>query len=72
MKGHIIALDAMGGDNAPDAIVAGGVAALRKYPDISLILAGPEAKLNGLISGAVSQRELRSFAFLCPSKTASV
>lgn len=57
MKGYVIALDAMGGDKAPDAIVAGGVAALRKYPDIALILAGPEAKLNGLISGAGDVRD---------------
>ena len=44
MKEHIIALDAMGGDNAPDAIVAGGIAALRAYPDIRLLLSGPEGR----------------------------
>ncbi|MGX8705629.1 MAG: phosphate acyltransferase PlsX [bacterium] len=57
MKGHIIALDAMGGDNAPEAIVAGGVAALRAFPDISLLLAGPEERLKGLLSGAEDVRE---------------
>jgi len=57
MKGYIIALDAMGGDNAPDAIVAGGLLALRKYPDIRLMLAGPEAKLNELLTGAEDVRD---------------
>ena len=52
MKEHIIALDAMGGDNAPDAIVAGGIAALRAYPDIRLLLSGPEGRLNELLKDA--------------------
>ena len=34
MTEYIIALDAMGGDNAPDAIVRGAIAALRKYADV--------------------------------------
>ncbi len=49
MSEYIIALDAMGGDNAPDAIVAGAVAALRRYGDIRILLAGPEARLNALL-----------------------
>ena len=57
MKGYIIALDAMGGDNAPDAIVSGGIMALRKYPDISLLLAGPEARLQQLLQGADDVRD---------------
>ena len=52
MKGYVIALDAMGGDNAPEAIVNGGIAALRAFPDLSLLLAGPEARLEGLLTGA--------------------
>ncbi|MBR1561370.1 MAG: phosphate acyltransferase PlsX [Clostridia bacterium] len=56
MKGHIIALDAMGGDNAPEAIVAGGIRALRQYPDISLLIAGPEDRLTALLSGAEDVR----------------
>ena len=49
MKPYVIALDAMGGDNAPGAIVAGGVAALKAFEDIRLLLAGPEAELNALL-----------------------
>ena len=52
MSEYIIALDAMGGDNAPDAIVAGAVAALRRYGDIRILLAGPEARLNALLEDA--------------------
>ena len=57
MKEYIIALDAMGGDNAPDAIVAGGIAALRAYPDIRLLLTGPEDRLNALLTDAADVRE---------------
>ena len=46
---HVIALDAMGGDNAPAAIIAGAVAALAN-PKITLMLVGQEdavqAELN--------------------------
>ena len=52
MKEYIIALDAMGGDQAPDAIVAGAVAALRQYPDIKILLAGPKDRLEALLTDA--------------------
>ena len=58
MSEYIIALDAMGGDQAPDAIVAGAVASLRRFSDIRVLLAGPEARLRGLLAdaGDVSDR----------------
>ncbi len=37
-----IALDAMGGDNFPWVLVKGGLAALREYPDVEVILVGDE------------------------------
>ena len=49
MSEYIIALDAMGGDQAPDAIVAGAVAALRRFADIRVLLAGPKARLEALL-----------------------
>ena len=52
MSEYVIALDAMGGDQAPDAIVAGAISALRRYPDIRILLSGPEARLRGLIQAA--------------------
>ncbi len=42
-----IAVDAMGGDHAPAAIVEGAVQALRDYPDIEeMILVGDEARVR--------------------------
>lgn len=52
MSEYIIALDAMGGDQAPDAIVAGAIAALRRYEDIRILLAGPKARLEALLAEA--------------------
>ncbi len=46
-----LALDAMGGDNAPAAIVAGGLAALAADPDIELQLVGREADIRAVLGG---------------------
>ena len=52
MSKYAIALDAMGGDRAPDAIVAGAVSALRRFEDIRILLAGPEERLKELLTDA--------------------
>ena len=57
MSEYTIALDAMGGDQAPDAVVAGAVAALRHYGDIRVLLAGPEKRLETLLAGAGDVRD---------------
>ena len=57
MSEYVIALDAMGGDQAPDAIVAGALSALRRYEDIRVLLAGPAARLEALLEGAVDVRD---------------
>jgi glycerol-3-phosphate acyltransferase PlsX len=41
-----IALDAMGGDSAPACTVAGACEALKKYPDIEIILVGDQARIE--------------------------
>ena len=41
-----IALDAMGGDSAPASTVAGAWEALKKYPDIEIVLVGDEARIE--------------------------
>lgn len=41
-----IAIDVFGGDNAPSAEIEGCVLALNEYKDISLLLAGDEAKIK--------------------------
>ena len=45
-----IFLDAMGGDNAPQAPVAGAIEALRKYPKLEITLAGDPAALTPLLT----------------------
>jgi glycerol-3-phosphate acyltransferase PlsX len=43
-----VAIDAMGGDNAPEAIVQGALRALGEDPDLELVLVGVPAELRGL------------------------
>ena len=52
MSRYRIALDAMGGDRAPDAIVAGAIRALKRFEDIDVLLAGSKDRLEGLIADA--------------------
>jgi phosphate acyltransferase len=46
-----IAIDAMGGDHAPDMNVEGAVQAAREWPDMQLILVGPSERLETLLQG---------------------
>ena len=48
-----IAVDAMGGDRAPEEIVAGALLAAREC-DAQIILTGDEARIRPLLSGAGS------------------
>ena len=57
MSEYTIALDAMGGDQAPDAIVAGAIAALRRFEDIRVILAGPQSRPEALLAEAGDVRD---------------
>ena len=52
MERYVIALDAMGGDHAPDATVKGAVQALRRFEDVSLILTGPKTRIEALLGDA--------------------
>mgnify|MGYP002732954821 CR=1 FL=1 len=51
-----IFLDAMGGDNAPQAPVEGAIEALRKHADLEVVLAGIPNKLAPLLAGAEDVR----------------
>lgn len=44
-----IALDAMGGDHAPNPIVAGAIQALEKDPELEVFLVGEESQLRKLV-----------------------
>ena len=50
MSRYKIALDAMGGDHAPDAIVRGAIRAMKKYADIDVLLAGPQVRIEALLA----------------------
>ncbi|MDF2927672.1 MAG: phosphate acyltransferase [Paenibacillaceae bacterium] len=45
-----IAIDAMGGDHAPGAVVEGAVAAAKEWKDTEIILVGDEAKITALLT----------------------
>ncbi|GIP36762.1 phosphate acyltransferase [Paenibacillus sp. J31TS4] len=45
-----IAIDAMGGDHAPDAVVAGALQAAAEWPDTELILVGHTDRLQPLLA----------------------
>ena len=45
-----ICLDAMGGDTAPQAPVAGAIEALRKFPQLEITLACDPAALTTLLT----------------------
>ncbi|WP_068774588.1 phosphate acyltransferase PlsX [Paenibacillus sp. FJAT-26967] len=45
-----IAIDAMGGDHAPGAVVEGAVAAAKEYKDVELTLVGDKARIEPLLT----------------------
>ena len=47
----VVALDAMGGDNAPGEMVKGAVDAVNANKDIKVILVGKEEAINAELSG---------------------
>ncbi len=51
-----IAVDAMGGDQAPEEVVAGAILAASTYPTASLTLYGDEARVRPLLQGRGSER----------------
>ena len=53
---HTIAIDAMGGDHAPDITVAGSIEALRTFEDIAIILVGQSEKIAPLVGAEYKDR----------------
>ena len=49
MQPLVIAVDAMGGDHAPDVVIAGAESARERYPDLSFLFYGDEAKVRPLL-----------------------
>lgn len=57
-----VAIDAMGGDNAPSQIVKGAVEAINEREDIQVILVGKEEAINAELSHYTYDRERLSIA----------
>jgi glycerol-3-phosphate acyltransferase PlsX len=55
MRRARIAVDAMGGDHAPDEIVAGALLAAREF-DAEILLIGDEVRVRSLLRGPVASR----------------
>lgn len=53
----IVALDAMGGDHAPDIVVQGAAIAMRRLPNTRFILFGDKARLDPLVARHKKLRE---------------
>lgn len=51
-----IALDAMGGDNAPDEIVKGALLAVEEYPAVTILLVGREEVLREKLGASIPSR----------------
>lgn len=52
-----VALDAMGGDNAPDEMIRGAIDAVNKDPGIHVCLVGQEEKINAFLASCSYNRE---------------
>lgn len=57
MEKIIIAVDAMGGDNAPGCVIEGVVAALKAFDDISIRLFGDSEIVNKALAGMAYDKE---------------
>ena len=58
-----VAVDAMGGDHAPEEVVAGSVDWARLNPDTDVLLVGDEPRIRPLLDGP-----LPANVKLCPGK----
>lgn len=54
----VIALDAMGGDNAPNMVVDGVARVAKQRPDVRFLLFGDEARLRPLVSAAANLNDV--------------
>jgi glycerol-3-phosphate acyltransferase PlsX len=56
-----IALDAMGGDHAPDPIVAGAVQAVAEDPELTVVLVGDQVRVEPLLPAGADRDRLELF-----------
>lgn len=56
-----VAIDGMGGDNAPNAVVEGCIEALKLYSDIHIYITGPEERMKALFEKNQYDKERVTF-----------
>ena len=54
-----IAVDAMGGDNAPSEICKGVIDACRSFNDIEIILTGDKSKIQSCLSNVNTNSQIK-------------
>ena len=67
MMETVIAVDAMGGDNAPDMTIAGADIVRKRYPDVRFLFYGDEKKLQPLLA---KYTELQPACDICHTEIA--
>ncbi|MEB3188697.1 MAG: phosphate acyltransferase PlsX [bacterium] len=65
-----VALDAMGGDHAPDELVRGACLALERQADLEVLLVGPGQRLEALITASAPSAEARARLSVCEATQA--
>ncbi|MBR0095761.1 MAG: hypothetical protein IJP88_01095, partial [Synergistaceae bacterium] len=55
-----IAIDAMGGDNAPKAVCLGAVEACKQFEDLNIILTGNKAQIDAELESANINNNIKS------------
>ena len=53
-KGFTLALDVMGGDDAPAMVLRGANIARQRHPDVHFLLVGARGKIEPTLSGSIS------------------
>ena len=60
MKKMTVALDAMGGDNAPHEIYKGAIDACKAFPDLEVVLTGDEERIRPHLEAVSSEVRARA------------
>lgn len=53
-----LALDAMGGDNAPNSVIGGALDALIRYPELEFLICGDEAQIQEIFNSEKKYKKL--------------
>ena len=68
MVNNTIAIDAMGGDNAPKSVIAGLAISSLRNPDVEYIVYGDEKKIAPLLKNRVNLKKVVKLRFILSGK----